>query len=146
MKRKAVIISILGKYLTNKEKKLISVERPWGIILFKRNIFSFKQTKRLIKSIKKASNNKNFPVLIDELIRQNVSEKVIDIVGPELLSIHDIAVQIENFVRSEKKITVYEESKDQMSFINENVECFCQQVINFDLETSIEHMVGRMGK
>ena len=66
MKRKAVIISILGKYLTNKEKKLISVERPWGIILFKRNIFSFKQTKRLIKSIKKASNNKNFPVLIDE--------------------------------------------------------------------------------
>ncbi len=66
MKRKAVIISILGKYLTDKEKRLISNERPWGIILFKRNIFSLEQTKRLIKSIKKASNDKNFPILIDE--------------------------------------------------------------------------------
>ena len=34
MKRKAIIVSIKGKYLTNQEKTLLSKEKPWGIILF----------------------------------------------------------------------------------------------------------------
>ena len=66
MKKKAIIISIKGKNLSNKEKLLLSKEKPWGIILFKRNIHSFKQTKNLIKNIKKHSKDKNFPILIDE--------------------------------------------------------------------------------
>ena len=66
MKKKAIIISIKGKNLSNKEKLLLSKEKPWGIILFKRNIHSFKQTKNLIKNIKKLSKDKNFPILIDE--------------------------------------------------------------------------------
>ena len=42
MKKKAIIISIKGTKLSNKEKILLSKEKPWGLILFKRNIKSFK--------------------------------------------------------------------------------------------------------
>ena len=66
MKKKAIIISINSFKLTNKEKFLLSNEKPWGVILFKRNIKSFKQIKSLTKKIKKLSKDKNFPILIDE--------------------------------------------------------------------------------
>ena len=66
MKKKAIIISIKGLQLTNKEKILLSTERPWGIILFKRNIKSLIQIKNLIKKIKQITRDKNYPILIDE--------------------------------------------------------------------------------
>jgi len=66
MKKKAIIISIAGKILTNKEKKLIKNKKPWGVILFKRNINSLFQTKILIKNIRKTAGDKKFPVIIDE--------------------------------------------------------------------------------
>tara|TARA_Y100000996_G_scaffold400085_1_gene369739 strand:+ start:80 stop:1024 length:945 start_codon:yes stop_codon:yes gene_type:complete len=66
MKKKAIIVSIKGVKLTNKEKLLLSNEMPWGIILFKRNIKSLNQAKTLIKNIKKITKNKKFPILIDE--------------------------------------------------------------------------------
>ena len=53
MNRKAAIISIKGQKLTIQEKKLLQKENPWGIILFKRNILSFQQTRILIKQIRK---------------------------------------------------------------------------------------------
>ena len=53
MNRKAAIISIKGQKLTIQEKKLLQKEKPWGIILFKRNILSFQQTRILIKQIRK---------------------------------------------------------------------------------------------
>ena len=66
MNRKAIIIGISGKELTKKEKKLISEYKPWGIILFKRNISSFDKTQKLIKNIKSIIKDKNFPIMIDE--------------------------------------------------------------------------------
>ena len=66
MKTKAIIISIKGTSLTKKEKLLLSGEKPWGLILFKRNIKSFIQIKDLIKDIKKFVKDKSFPILIDE--------------------------------------------------------------------------------
>ncbi len=66
MRRKAVIISILGKFLSKREKKLIKSEKPWGLILFKRNISTLDQTKKLIKSIRGITKDKKFPILIDE--------------------------------------------------------------------------------
>ena len=66
MKKKAIIVSIKGPKLTKKEKLLLSKENPWGIILFKRNIESFNQLKKLIKFIKKLTKNKRFPILVDE--------------------------------------------------------------------------------
>ena len=66
MKKKAIIISIKGLKLTHKECSLLANEKPWGLILFKRNIKSLNQVKILIRNIKKLSKNKNFPILIDE--------------------------------------------------------------------------------
>ena len=66
MKKKAIIISISGYKLLEKEKKLLSYNKPWGLILFKRNIKSLVQIKKLIREIRQASNDSKFPILIDE--------------------------------------------------------------------------------
>ncbi len=66
MKFKALIVSIKGTKLSKMEKILLSREKPWGIILFKRNIHSFNQVKNLISKIKKLTKNKRFPIIIDE--------------------------------------------------------------------------------
>jgi beta-N-acetylhexosaminidase len=66
MKKKAIIISVKGFSLTEKEKLLFLKEKPWGLILFKRNIKSLVQIKFLIKKIRKLTKDKNFPILIDE--------------------------------------------------------------------------------
>jgi len=66
MKKKAIIISINNHKLTIKEEKLFSVNKPWGLILFQRNIKTLAQIKKLIKKIKKATKDQNFPILIDE--------------------------------------------------------------------------------
>ena len=66
MKRKALIVSIKGTSLSRMEKILLSKEKPWGIILFKRNLKSYNQIRKLTAHIKKLTKNKYFPVLIDE--------------------------------------------------------------------------------
>ena len=66
MKKKAVIISIKSYNLSNKEIRLFSAEKPWGLILFKRNIKSLKQVKKLTRKIKKITNDPKFPIMIDE--------------------------------------------------------------------------------
>ena len=40
MKSKALIISLSGTELSKMEKILLSKEKPWGVILFKRNLKS----------------------------------------------------------------------------------------------------------
>ena len=45
---------------------LLSREKPWGLILFKRNIKSIIQIKKLIKEIKTKTKDEKFPILIDE--------------------------------------------------------------------------------
>ena len=66
MNRKPAIISIKGYNLTKKEKKLIKQEKPWGIILFKRNIKNFDQVKNLTTEIRKCLKDQYYPILIDE--------------------------------------------------------------------------------
>jgi len=66
MIRKAAIVSISGLYLTKQEINIIKKEKPWGIILFKRNIVSKKQVINLIKKIRKIMQDKKYPILIDE--------------------------------------------------------------------------------
>ena len=66
MNRKPIIISIKGIKLKTLEKKIIKKYKPWGIILFKRNIKSFKQLKELTKEIRKCIKDPFYPILIDE--------------------------------------------------------------------------------
>ena len=56
MNRKAVIFGIKGTQLTSSEKLLLKNEKPWGIILFSRNISNLSQLEFLIKDIKKTLN------------------------------------------------------------------------------------------
>ena len=64
--RKSFICGIKGLKLSKNEHKFIKKYRPWGIILFKRNIKNIKQTSELTKSIKKIFKDPYYPVLIDE--------------------------------------------------------------------------------
>ena len=66
MKRKAIIVSIKGLKLSKREKILLSKEKPWGIILFKRNLNTPKQIKELTSNIRSLTKNKRFPIIIDE--------------------------------------------------------------------------------
>tara|TARA_B100000929_G_scaffold42681_1_gene30417 strand:- start:4002 stop:4949 length:948 start_codon:yes stop_codon:yes gene_type:complete len=66
MNRKAAIISIKGHKLTTQERRLLKKEKPWGIILFKRNILSFDQSRTLIKQIRKCMKDPFYPIMIDE--------------------------------------------------------------------------------
>ena len=66
MNRKAAIISIGGSKLTSSEISLLKKEKPWGIILFKRNIITFKQTKKLTQKIRSCMKDPFYPILIDE--------------------------------------------------------------------------------
>ena len=66
MRKKAIIISIKGYKLTIKEQELIRNEKPWGLILFKRNIKSLTQVIKLTKKIRKLTKDSKFPIMIDE--------------------------------------------------------------------------------
>ena len=66
MNRRAIIFGIKGYQLTNKEKRLLKKVKPWGIILFSRNIKSILQLKILIDNIKKIFDDKKYPILIDQ--------------------------------------------------------------------------------
>ena len=64
--RKAFITGIKSLKLSNNEKMFLKKHRPWGVILFLRNIQSIKQAKKLTDSIRKIFNDKNYPILIDQ--------------------------------------------------------------------------------
>ena len=64
--RKAFITGIKSLKLSTDEKKFLKKHRPWGVILFLRNIKSIKQAKKLTDSIRKIFNDKNYPILIDQ--------------------------------------------------------------------------------
>ena len=65
MKRKAIIVGIRGIKLSSEEIYLLKKEKPWGVILFSRNIKNLIQLKKLIIDIKNCIKDKNYPILID---------------------------------------------------------------------------------
>ena len=64
--RRAFITGLRSTSLSQNEKKFLKKYKPWGVILFSRNIKSFKQLKTLVDSIKKIFDDSNYPILIDE--------------------------------------------------------------------------------
>jgi len=63
--RKAIIFGISSHKLKKNEKIFLKKVKPWGIILFSRNIKNLYQLKKLVEEIKKIFKDTNFPVLID---------------------------------------------------------------------------------
>ena len=65
-KRRSFITGIKGFKLSKKEIFFLKKYKPWGVILFSRNIISISQTQKLTTHIKKLFNDNNYPILIDE--------------------------------------------------------------------------------
>ena len=64
--RRSFIVGIKSTKLSIKEKNFLKKYKPWGVILFTRNIKTIKQTSKLTTSIKKIFNDKKYPILIDQ--------------------------------------------------------------------------------
>ena len=65
-KRRAFVVGIKSLKLSNSEKFFLNQYKPWGVILFLRNIKTIKQAKNLTDSIRKIFKDKNYPILIDQ--------------------------------------------------------------------------------
>ena len=66
MIRKSAIVSISKTKLSRIEKKILKKYKPWGIILFSRNIVSSNQLIKLTQEIRKLMSDKKYPIMIDE--------------------------------------------------------------------------------
>ena len=64
--RRALIVGIRSLKLNSNERIFLKKYKPWGVILFSRNIKSIKQTRNLTDSIRKIFKDKNYPILIDQ--------------------------------------------------------------------------------
>jgi len=64
--RRCFIVGIKSTKLNNKEKIFLKKYKPWGVILFTRNIKNINQTFKLTSSIRRIFNDKNYPILIDQ--------------------------------------------------------------------------------
>jgi len=64
--RRSFITGIKSTKLLEKEKSFLKKYKPWGVILFTRNIDNIKQTQQLTSSIRKIFKDKYYPILIDQ--------------------------------------------------------------------------------
>ena len=64
--RRSFITGIRGLKLSKREISFLKIYKPWGVILFSRNIKTISQTQKLTSHIKKIFKDKNYPILIDE--------------------------------------------------------------------------------
>ena len=64
--RGAFIVGIKSTSLSKKEKFFLKKYKPWGVILFSRNLKEFKQIKKLTSEIRFVFKDKKYPILIDQ--------------------------------------------------------------------------------
>jgi beta-N-acetylhexosaminidase len=66
MPSRAFITGVSGPELTASEREFLRAERPWGFILFKRNVDSPAQVTRLVAELRETVGEPDAPVLIDQ--------------------------------------------------------------------------------
>jgi beta-N-acetylhexosaminidase len=66
MTTRAFITGIAGLSLTEDEREFLRSERPWGFILFKRNIDNAAQVIQLVRELRATGGRAEAPVLIDQ--------------------------------------------------------------------------------
>ena len=64
--RRSFIVGIKSTSLNIKEIRFLKKYKPWGIILFTRNIKNIRQTQKLTYNIRKIFKDRNYPILIDQ--------------------------------------------------------------------------------
>jgi len=75
--KRSFISGIKSTTLSTKEKWFLNFYKPWGVILFSRNIKSIKQAKKLTDEIKKIFKDDKYPILIDQEVgRVNRLKKI----------------------------------------------------------------------
>lgn len=65
-KYKAFITGLAGLEITEEEKKFIHAHRPWGFVLFSRNVDTAAQVKKLTKSLRMATGRRRLPIFADQ--------------------------------------------------------------------------------
>ncbi len=63
---KALIVGCAGLELSRAERDFLKAEQPWGFILFRRNVESPDQVRRLVESFRAIVGRADAPVLIDQ--------------------------------------------------------------------------------
>jgi beta-N-acetylhexosaminidase len=66
MNSRAFITGVSGTELGAEEREFIRSERPWGFILFKRNVATPEQVTQLVKDLREEAGEADAPVLIDQ--------------------------------------------------------------------------------
>ncbi|WP_426608519.1 beta-N-acetylhexosaminidase [Bradyrhizobium sp. McL0616] len=66
MSTRAFITGVSGTGLTAAEREFIRAERPWGFILFKRNIETPSQVTALVSELRSVAGAADAPILIDQ--------------------------------------------------------------------------------
>ncbi|MBS0532408.1 MAG: glycoside hydrolase family 3 protein, partial [Proteobacteria bacterium] len=66
MNVRAFITGVAGLGLADEERDFLRAERPWGFILFKRNIDTPLQVARLVQELRETVDDGDAPVLIDQ--------------------------------------------------------------------------------
>src|SRR4029079_6420602 len=66
MNSRAFITGVSSLELSAAEREFIRAERPWGFILFKRNIDSPAQITSLVREFSNSAANPDAPILIDQ--------------------------------------------------------------------------------
>src|ERR1700723_212307 len=66
MNTRAFLTGVSGLELTATEREFIRAERPWGFILFKRNVETPEQVIRLLRDLRDTVSEPDAPVLIDQ--------------------------------------------------------------------------------
>ena len=115
--RRSFIVGIKTIRLSLKEKNFLKKYKPWGVILFDRNIKSINQTAKLTSSIRKIFNDKNYPILIDqEGGRVNRLKKIID------TKLHSSKFFGDMYKKNKKKSLLYYKIYiDQISYLLNNL-------------------------
>jgi beta-N-acetylhexosaminidase len=63
---KAMILGCAGLELSRAEKAFFKAEQPWGFILFRRNVDSPDQVRKLVDALRRTVDRSDAPVLIDQ--------------------------------------------------------------------------------
>ena len=64
--RKSFIVGIKSTKISKKEVSFLKKFKPWGVILFSRNIKTIEQTRKLTLTIRKIFKDNKYPILIDQ--------------------------------------------------------------------------------
>ena len=64
--RRAFIVGLKSTEISSKEQLFLKKYKPWGVILFTRNIKNLNQTKKLTSKIRNIFNDKKYPIMIDQ--------------------------------------------------------------------------------